>query len=125
MSAAVDTPNAVAPQFRTLPLASIVTSKSNPRRAMEAHALAELTDSVRKLGVLQPVLVRLLGARPQGPDTYELVAGHRRFAAAQAAELAYIPATVRELTDITPAWSSSTRPTSSARRRARPRAPRP
>lgn len=100
MSTTAEAPAAVAPLFRTLPVTDITESKSNPRRAMDAHALAELTDSVRKLGVLQPILVRPLPGIVGEVVRYELVAGHRRFAAAKAAELAYIPATVRKLTDI-------------------------
>lgn len=78
----------------SLPLAEIIESKTNPRRAMNKAALDELTESVRRVGVVQPVLVRPL---PGGP--YELVAGHRRLAAARAAGLTEIPVTVRDLTD--------------------------
>lgn len=76
-----------------LPLSEIHESATNPRRTFDKAALEELTESVRKHGVLQPILVR---PNDQG---YELVAGHRRFRAATAAGLAEIPAVVRELGD--------------------------
>jgi ParB/RepB/Spo0J family partition protein len=78
----------------SLPLASIRESKSNPRTHHDEHAHAELTESVRKLGVIQAVVVR-----PKG-NAYELVCGHRRFRAAAAAGLEEIPAVVRELSDL-------------------------
>jgi ParB/RepB/Spo0J family partition protein len=77
-------------------LPDIVRSKTNPRKTFDKDRLAELTASVKAHGVLQPILVR-----PNGKEgTYELVAGERRFRAAQAAGLASIPAMVRELTDV-------------------------
>lgn len=76
-----------------LALSEIHESATNPRRSFDKAALEELTESVRKHGVLQPILVR---PNDQG---YELVAGHRRFRAASAAGLDEIPAVVRELDD--------------------------
>ena len=73
---------------------SIALSKTNPRKRFDEGALAELADSIRKHGVLQPVLLR-----PKG-SSYELVAGERRVRAAKAAALAEIPAIVRDLTDV-------------------------
>ena len=67
-------------------------SPTNPRR--EAKDLEELTESVRQHGVLQPILVR-----PFGTVGFEIVAGHRRFAAAKAADLHEIPAIVRAMDD--------------------------
>lgn len=71
-------------------------SKTNPRIHHDEHAHAELTESVRKLGVLQAILVRPGKAH----NSFEIVAGHRRFRAAKAAGLETIPANVRELTDV-------------------------
>lgn len=77
-----------------IPLAEIKPSKTNPRRVVNGHAFDELAASVAAHGVLQPVLVR------PTEKGYELVAGHRRFAAAQKAGLERIPAAVRDLTDV-------------------------
>lgn len=74
---------------------AIVASKTNPRRHFDKAAMADLTESVTKHGILQPVLVRPNG----GAGSYELVAGERRFRAARSAGLEQIPVIVRELTD--------------------------
>ncbi len=81
-----------------IPLSRIRESKTNPRRQFDETKLAELADNIRQHGVLQPVLVRPL---PDGePDTYELVAGARRFRASKLAERESIHASIRELTDM-------------------------
>lgn len=77
-------------ELRELPLDIIVANPSQPRRAFEQEALVALADSVKERGVLQPVLVRPL---PGG--TYELIAGERRWRAAQIAGLESVPAMVR------------------------------
>jgi ParB/RepB/Spo0J family partition protein len=82
-------------QTNTVPLAKITPSTTNPRKSFPKDKLDELTDSVKRLGVLQPILLRPLN----GGGTYELVAGERRYRASKAAGLTDIPATVRELTD--------------------------
>jgi ParB/RepB/Spo0J family partition protein len=79
----------------SIALPDIIRSKSNPRKTFDAAKLTELAASIKEHGVLQPILVR-----PNGKaGTYELVAGERRYRAAQEAGLAEIPALVRELTD--------------------------
>lgn len=81
----------------------LVESKTNPRRTVNGPALDELTESVREHGVLQPILVRPIDVKfPKPPGTFEafeLVAGHRRLAAARKAGLQMLPAMVRELDD--------------------------
>jgi ParB family chromosome partitioning protein len=80
-----------------IPLSRIQESKTNPRRQFDELKLAELADNIRQHGVLQPVLVRPM---PDGePETYELVAGTRRFRASKLAKRESIPASIRELTD--------------------------
>lgn len=81
-------------------------SGTNPRRAFDAKALAELAESIRQVGVLQPLLVRrILGAVEYKDgdittrDRYEVVAGARRFRAAKEAGLLEVPCFVRTLTD--------------------------
>lgn len=76
-------------------LSNITPSPTNPRRHFDEKALAELADSVRRHGVIQPIVLRPNG----GPDTYEIVAGERRYRAAKAAGLTEIPATVAALSD--------------------------
>ncbi|TFU00337.1 ParB/RepB/Spo0J family partition protein [Polymorphobacter arshaanensis] len=77
-----------------LPLAQIVANPQQPRRQFDAAAMDELVASVRERGLLQPILVRPL---PGG--RYEVVAGERRWRAAQAAQLHEVPVVVRELDD--------------------------
>ncbi len=71
-------------------VSSISPNPFQPRRRMDEAALRELASSFRQTGVLQPIIVR-----PQG-DGYQLIAGERRWRAAQIAGLARIPAVVRE-----------------------------
>lgn len=77
-----------------LPVEKIVANAYQPRTAFDEAALQELTESISLHGVLQPVMVR-----PRGGGRYELIAGERRFRAAQQAGLAQIPAVIREMTD--------------------------
>ena len=77
-----------------IPLARIVPNSFQPRKHFEEESLASLTASVRELGVLQPILVR-----PASDDTFELVAGERRWRAAKRAGLQTIPALVRQVGD--------------------------
>ncbi len=81
-------------QLRELPVASIAPSPNQPRRRFDEQSLNELASSLGERGVLQPVLVR-----PKPDGTYELVAGERRWRAAQLAGLKQIPALVRERED--------------------------
>jgi ParB family chromosome partitioning protein len=77
-----------------LPLDRLQPGKYQPRTRMDAAALSELADSIRAQGVIQPILVR-----PVGGDRYEIIAGERRFRAAQMAGLAEVPVTVRDVAD--------------------------
>ena len=79
---------------REIPVELIARSPWQPRRKLDPDALEDLSRSIRVHGVLQPILVR-----PVGEDRYELVAGERRWRAAQAAGLATVPAVVREVSD--------------------------
>ena len=78
----------------TLPVASIRPGRYQPRTRMDEQALAELAASIRAQGLMQPLLVR-----PIGGERYELIAGERRWRAAQLAGLAQVPALVREVPD--------------------------
>ena len=81
---------------RQLPLDKLEPSPFQPRTVMEPGALAELVDSIRACGVLQPILARPI---PGQRDRYQIIAGERRWRAAQAAGLHEIPALVRDLSD--------------------------
>lgn len=81
-------------EYRDLPLESLVESPLNPRRSFDANALEELSESIRTQGILSPLLVR-----PLGEHTYEIVAGARRYRAAQRAGLDYAPVRIVDLTE--------------------------
>jgi ParB family chromosome partitioning protein len=78
----------------TLPVGRIRPGRYQPRTKMDQQALAELAASIRSQGLMQPVLVR-----PVDRDLYELIAGERRWRAAQMAGLAEVPALIREVAD--------------------------
>jgi ParB family transcriptional regulator, chromosome partitioning protein len=78
--------------LRELPLDHIQPGRYQPRRTFEEGALNELADSIRAQGVVQPIVVRSIGA-----NQYEIVAGERRWRAAKLAELKNIPAVIRTL----------------------------
>ena len=67
-------------EYRDLPLSILTESKTNPRRIFEDAALKELAESIRSQGILSPLLVRPLTER-----SFEIVAGARRYRAAQLA----------------------------------------
>ena len=81
------------PQIQLLDLKKIVNAEYNPRKDFREETLLELAESIRQVGVLQPICVR-----PQG-EGFEIVYGERRYWAAAMAELKFIPALVREMTD--------------------------
>ena len=79
----------------TMRLNEIEPNKEQPRKTFDESALADLADSIRQHGVLQPLLVRPL---PNG--TYQLVAGERRWRASRMAGLTEVPVVIRELDDV-------------------------
>jgi len=90
-----DTPTAeVMRQTTQIPIAKIKPNRYQPRTRFDADELESLTDSIRRDGVLMPVLLRPLG------DGYELIAGERRWRASQLAGLVDIPAVVRNVDDM-------------------------
>ena len=83
-----------------LPLDVLQRGKYQPRHDMREESLMELADSIRAQGVVQPIVVRPLAGKGQGAATrYEIIAGERRWRAAQIAGLANIPSVVREVPD--------------------------
>jgi ParB family transcriptional regulator, chromosome partitioning protein len=81
---------------RAVPVELIHPGRYQPRRVFDDEKLADLAESIRQKGVLQPLLVR---SHPEIPHAYELVAGERRWRAAQRAQLHEVPVVVRELSD--------------------------
>jgi ParB family chromosome partitioning protein len=81
-----------APQ--TLRLAQMRPGRYQPRTRMDPQALGELAESIRAQGVIQPILVR-----PTGNESYEIIAGERRYRAAQMAGLEEVPVLVKQVAD--------------------------
>jgi ParB family chromosome partitioning protein len=77
-----------------LPIGSIKPNSFQPRKAFDEESLADLTASVRELGILQPILVR-----PAEDGHYELIAGERRYRAAKRAGLQTVPALIKDVED--------------------------
>jgi len=80
---------------RAVPIEQIRPGRYQPRRHFDPDAIATLAASIRDRGILQPLLVRPLSQ----PNTYELIAGERRWRAAQLAQLHEVPVLIRDLTD--------------------------
>jgi ParB family chromosome partitioning protein len=86
---------AVSGGFQELPVSAIKPNRYQPREHFDEEALASLADSIREVGLLQPVLVR------ETDDGYELIAGERRLRACRRVGLQMIPALVRRTDDAT------------------------
>jgi ParB/RepB/Spo0J family partition protein len=86
-----------------LPLDQIVPDPAQPRRTFDPASLAELSDSIARQGILQPLLVREDGYVDNGRVRYVIVAGERRWRAAHAAGLDAAPVIVRGSADVSPA----------------------
>ena len=91
---APDEPAAPAAGVGSVALSRLQPGKYQPRTRMNPEALAELADSIRAQGLMQPILVRSIGG-----DRYEIIAGERRFRAAQMAGLAEVPVLIRNVPD--------------------------
>src|SRR5882757_503425 len=83
-------------QAKAVPIDFVRAGRFQPRRNFDAEALRALADSIREKGVLQPILVR---RHPADASAYEIIAGERRWRAAQLAQLHEIPVVIRELDD--------------------------
>ena len=92
-NAATTSIEATASPAQELPIASIVANPQQPRKSFDSNSLRDLSDSLKRTGVLQPVVVRRYGQQ------YQIVVGERRWRAAQMAGLTHIPAIVREATE--------------------------
>ena len=81
--------------IKRLPVEFIIANRANPRRTFNEEQLEELTNSIREKGVMQPLLVR----PSVDPNVFELIAGERRWRAAQRAGLHDVPVIVRDVDD--------------------------
>ena len=84
------------PEYQQIPLEWINVGPWQPRRKFDRQKLDELAGSVRQKGIVQPILLR---PTPNQPGRFQLVAGERRWRAAQIAQLHEIPSVVRDLSD--------------------------
>ncbi len=88
---------AAAPRsVQTVPIEKLFANPNQPRRRFDDDSLRELADSIREKGVLQPLIVR---KHPTKTDSYEIVAGERRWRAAQRAQLHELPVVLRDYSD--------------------------
>jgi ParB family chromosome partitioning protein len=91
---------AVGDRLASLPLDLLTRGKYQPRVDMRPESLSELADSIKSQGLVQPILVRPLPRPTLGESQrYEIIAGERRWRAAQMAGLAEIPAVIRDVAD--------------------------
>jgi ParB family chromosome partitioning protein len=81
-------------ELRQLAVGAIQPGRYQPRTGMDPERLKELADSIRAQGLIQPIVVR-----PLGPEHFEIIAGERRWRAAQLADLTEVPCVVREVPD--------------------------
>lgn len=87
----------VPQHYERLDITRIEVSGANPRKEFDQEALKELADSIREHGILEPLVVRPVGNKDLA--RYELIAGERRFRAAQLVGLVSVPCMIRELSD--------------------------
>lgn len=94
LSGNADGADASGDRLQNLETASLQPGKYQPRSNMDQAALANLAESIKAQGIMQPILVRAIGV-----DRYEIIAGERRWRAAQLAGLDEVPVIIREVTD--------------------------
>jgi ParB family chromosome partitioning protein len=90
---------AAGDQLRNIPLEQLQRGQYQPRLDMRPESLQELAESIKAQGVVQPIVVRPLSPKGAQGQLYEIIAGERRWRAAQIAELDTIPAVVRHVAD--------------------------
>ncbi|MCW0182300.1 MAG: ParB/RepB/Spo0J family partition protein [Zavarzinia sp.] len=88
------TPGEKPRALRELPIEQIQPNPGQPRKRFTAEALDDLVASIKTHGILQPILVRKIAG-----DRYEIIAGERRWRAAQSAQLHQVPVVIKEFTD--------------------------
>lgn len=90
-----DVPATGTSAINEIPLSQITPNPDQPRSFFDGDALDELAASIRELGIIQP-----LSLRKTGPDSYQIIAGERRFRAANMAGLSTVPAYIRTADDV-------------------------
>ncbi len=90
-----DVPARGSSAINDIPLDRITANPDQPRRTFDDDALAELAASIRELGIIQPLSLRKTGA-----DSYQIIAGERRYRAAMLAGLTSVPAYIRTVNDV-------------------------
>lgn len=91
---AVATEKEKSQDLQTLPIEFLQRGKYQPRKDMHPETLQELADSIKAQGIIQPIIVRLLA-----DDKYEIIAGERRWRAAQLASLQEVPVVIKNIDD--------------------------
>ena len=94
LSGSDDATTTAVDRLQKLEISLLKPGKYQPRTNMNQESLAELAESIKAQGIMQPILVRAVGV-----DNYEIIAGERRWRAAQLAGMAEVPAIIREVTD--------------------------
>ena len=92
----ISTQTETSNQETKISIANLKPSPSQPRRLFDKNSISELSESIKSKGLVQPILVR---PSPTESGTYEIIAGERRWRAAQIAQLHEVPAVVRKLND--------------------------
>ncbi|PVX50063.1 chromosome segregation DNA-binding protein [Balneicella halophila] len=85
--------NTALNMIQEIPIAQIIANPNQPRTTFDDESLSELAQSIKELGIVQPLTVRKLG------DKFQIIAGERRFRAAKLAGLAEVPAYIRDVDD--------------------------
>ncbi len=93
----ISTQTETSNQETKISIANLKPSPSQPRRLFDKNSINELAESIKSKGLVQPILVR---PSPTESGTYEIIAGERRWRAAQIAQLHEVPAVVRKLDDV-------------------------
>ena len=93
-------PNDASRKPRRAPIENLVANPRNPRRTFTEAELNELADSIKERGIIQPIVVRVLkGQENNNVEKFEIIAGERRWRAAQRASLHEVPIAIVEATD--------------------------
>ncbi|MDC3223211.1 ParB/RepB/Spo0J family partition protein [Pelagibacteraceae bacterium] len=92
----VQTKNSNVGQETKIPIANLKPSPSQPRRLFNKNSINELADSIKAKGLVQPLVVR---PSPSDSNSYEIIAGERRWRAAQIAQLHEVPVVIRNFND--------------------------
>jgi len=86
-------------ELQQIPIEQLQPGKYQPRKDMSAEALDELSSSIKSQGIIQPIVVRPIGETSSGINSFEIIAGERRWRAAQLAELDIVPCLIKDVPD--------------------------